>query len=144
VCVIAGFGSTGLEVVEGYEKWKGERVWLSISKIGGQAISIRYARVERVWDLNSHVVGLYRRQIQQYSASKRVAVTRSAAAVGLGSSGAASSSSGSSNNQLTPEDIAFKVCPTTPLTSLQCLPVRWSSPLLPTTEPLDCAHQHGT
>ncbi len=36
-----GFGSTGLEVIEGYEKWKGERVWLSISKIGGQALSIR-------------------------------------------------------------------------------------------------------
>jgi hypothetical protein len=41
IVLVPGFGSTGLEVVQGYEKWKGERVWLSISKIGGQALSLR-------------------------------------------------------------------------------------------------------
>jgi len=41
VNALAGFGSTGLEVIEGFPKWKGERVWLSLSKISGQAISLK-------------------------------------------------------------------------------------------------------
>lgn len=41
IVLVPGFGSTSLEVVEGYEKWKGERVWLSLSKISRQALSFR-------------------------------------------------------------------------------------------------------
>jgi hypothetical protein len=40
----SGFGSTSLEVVEGYEKWKGQRVWLSLSKISREALSFRSVR----------------------------------------------------------------------------------------------------
>jgi len=31
-----GFGSTGLEVQQGWEKWRGTRVWLALGKLGSE------------------------------------------------------------------------------------------------------------
>ncbi|ELR15075.1 C2 domain containing protein [Acanthamoeba castellanii str. Neff] len=70
-------------VIEGYEKWKGERVWLSISKIGGQALSIR-------------------RQVQQLKAARKLATVGRSGGMGASSAGE------NTNPQLTAEDIAFK------------------------------------
>jgi hypothetical protein len=125
-----GFGSTGLEVIEGYEKWKGERVWLSISKIGGQALSIRsrlslslslaflfspHSNTHSCWCISCFVLVwfcfvfvcscyyLHRRQVQQLKAARKLATVGRSGGLGASSAGE------NTNPQLTAEDIAFKV-----------------------------------
>lgn len=59
IILVPGFGSTSLEVVEGYEKWKGQRVWLSLSKISRQALSFRrftHGRATRRLDVNGKTI----------------------------------------------------------------------------------------
>jgi hypothetical protein len=34
----AGFASSGLEVIEGHKPWVGDRVWISLNKIGLQNV----------------------------------------------------------------------------------------------------------
>lgn len=36
--IIEGFGSSGLVVKEGSEEWIGQRVWLSLGKLGDQKL----------------------------------------------------------------------------------------------------------
>lgn len=59
IILVPGFGSTSLEVVEGYEKWKGQRVWLSLSKISREALSFRrftQGRATRRLDVNGKTI----------------------------------------------------------------------------------------
>jgi hypothetical protein len=114
IVLVPGFGSTGLEVIQGYEKWKGERVWLSISKIGGQALSLRY--VSSILTKNKSIITiitipkfLCRRRVQQHNEAKKLAVMRGRSASSLAVSAEATAAAAEDDSSLTPDDIAFKV-----------------------------------